>query len=99
MAVNRETLERVLQLAKLPKPEKAQESQLLEQFNTILTLIHRLDQVNTRTIQPLSHPFDDAQPLREDRVTESDQREAFQAIAPHTKAGLYLVPKVIETEE
>jgi len=91
MAVNRETLERVLQLAKLPKPEKAQESQLLEQFNTILTLIHRLDQVNTRTIQPLSHPFDDAQPLREDRVTESN--------APHTKAGLYLVPKVIETEE
>ena len=34
--------------------------------------------------------------LREDVVTEQTRREAFQAIAPETEAGLYLVPKVIE---
>jgi aspartyl-tRNA(Asn)/glutamyl-tRNA(Gln) amidotransferase subunit C len=47
----------------------------------------------------MAHAQDLAQRLRADRVTESDQlaqRAAFQAIAPETEAGLYLVPKVIE---
>lgn len=44
----------------------------------------------------MSHPQQAMQRLREDRVTESDQRDAFQPIAPHVEDGLYLVPKVIE---
>jgi aspartyl-tRNA(Asn)/glutamyl-tRNA(Gln) amidotransferase subunit C len=47
----------------------------------------------------MAHAQDVAQRLRADRVTESDQlaqRNAFQAVAPETEAGLYLVPKVIE---
>ena len=44
----------------------------------------------------MAHAQDLPQRLREDRVTESDQRSAFQAVAPETEAGLYLVPKVIE---
>ena len=44
----------------------------------------------------MSHPFDAVQRLREDVVTDFDRREDFQAIAPKTEDGLYLVPKVIE---
>jgi aspartyl-tRNA(Asn)/glutamyl-tRNA(Gln) amidotransferase subunit C len=44
----------------------------------------------------MAHAVDVVQRLREDRVTEPDRRDDFQAIAPETEAGLYLVPKVIE---
>jgi len=44
----------------------------------------------------MAHPQDAALRLRDDRVTEPDQRDKFQKIAPATEAGLYLVPKVIE---
>ena len=50
----------------------------------------------TEQITPMAHPLDATQRLRSDEVSETDQRELFQGIAPHTEAGLYLVPKVIE---
>jgi aspartyl-tRNA(Asn)/glutamyl-tRNA(Gln) amidotransferase subunit C len=52
--------------------------------------------VDTANVEPMSHPQEVMQRLREDRVTESDQRELFQSIAPAVEDGLYLVPKVIE---
>ena len=47
-------------------------------------------------IEPLAHPLELSARLRDDEVTETDQREVFQDIAPAVEAGLYLVPKVIE---
>mgnify|MGYP000742983381 CR=1 FL=1 len=47
-------------------------------------------------IAPMANPHDAMQRLRPDAVTETDQRERFQAIAPQTEDGLYLVPKVID---
>jgi aspartyl-tRNA(Asn)/glutamyl-tRNA(Gln) amidotransferase subunit C len=44
----------------------------------------------------MAHPMDQAQRLRTDAVTEQNNRERFQLIAPQVEAGLYLVPKVIE---
>ena len=52
--------------------------------------------VNTDGVEPMSHPQELAQRLREDAVSETDRRAAYQSIAPQTEAGLYLVPKVIE---
>ena len=52
--------------------------------------------IDTSGIEPMSHPQESAARLREDVVTEADQRAAFQAIAPQAEGGLYLVPKVIE---
>jgi aspartyl-tRNA(Asn)/glutamyl-tRNA(Gln) amidotransferase subunit C len=52
--------------------------------------------VNTDGIEPMAHAVDVVQRLRADAVTEADRRDAYQAIAPETEAGLYLVPKVIE---
>jgi aspartyl-tRNA(Asn)/glutamyl-tRNA(Gln) amidotransferase subunit C len=55
-----------------------------------------LQAVNTDGVLPMAHPLDAVQRLRADIVTEPNQRETFQAIAPATQDGLYLVPQVIE---
>lgn len=65
-------------------------------LSNILDLVEQMSQVDTSGVEPMAHPQDAVQRLREDRVTEDNQREHFQAIAPQTEAGLYLVPKVIE---
>ena len=59
-------------------------------------LIDELQAVNTTGIEPLAHALEVTQPLRTDVVSEQNQREAYQKIAPATQDGLYLVPKVIE---
>jgi aspartyl-tRNA(Asn)/glutamyl-tRNA(Gln) amidotransferase subunit C len=65
-------------------------------LSDILVFVEQLNTVDTTGIEPMAHPLDASQRLRADQVTETDQREAFQAIAPNVEAGLYLVPKVIE---
>lgn len=62
----------------------------------ILDFVEQMDAVDTSTAPPMAHPMEQAQRLRADVVTETDQRELFQAHAPLVEAGLYLVPKVIE---
>jgi len=62
----------------------------------ILDFVEQMSAVDTRAVEPMAHPMDQAQRLRPDLVTEPDQRELFQANAPRVEAGLYLVPKVIE---
>ena len=66
------------------------------QLTGIFTLIGEMQAVDVSTIEPMSHAQDVVQRLRDDAVTEGDQRERFQAVAPQVEAGLYLVPKVIE---
>jgi len=65
-------------------------------LSDILTLVEQLNAVDTSNTPPMAHPQDSVQRLRVDKVTESDQREQFQAHAPQVEKGLYLVPKVIE---
>ncbi len=62
----------------------------------VLDLMTQMGQLDTTGVTPMAHPLDQMQRLRDDQVTETDQREHFQAIAPQTEAGLYLVPKVID---
>lgn len=66
------------------------------ELSNILGLVAQMDQVDTDHIAPMAHPLAVSQRMREDVVTEHDQRELFQSIAPLVQAGLYLVPKVIE---
>lgn len=62
----------------------------------ILDFVEQMSAVDTQQVAPMAHPQDQAQRLRPDLVTETDQRDLFQAHAPMVEAGLYLVPKVIE---
>jgi aspartyl-tRNA(Asn)/glutamyl-tRNA(Gln) amidotransferase subunit C len=62
----------------------------------MLDLVAQMGAVNTDGVTPMAHPLDQMQRLRPDQVSETNNREAFQAIAPQVESGLYLVPKVIE---
>jgi aspartyl-tRNA(Asn)/glutamyl-tRNA(Gln) amidotransferase subunit C len=92
------TLEQVRRVAHLARIEvsDAEAQSTLGHLNGIFALIEDMQAVDTAGIEPMAHAQDLAQRLREDVVTEADQRAAFQAIAPETEAGLYLVPQVIE---
>ena len=92
------TLEQVRRVAHLARIEvsDAEAETTLGHLNGIFTLIEEMQAVNTQGVEPMAHAQDLSQRLRSDRVTEENRREAFQAIAPETEAGLYLVPKVIE---
>jgi len=65
-------------------------------LSAILELVEQMNAVDTAGVTPMAHPLDMVQRLRPDTASETNQRERFQAIAPLTEAGLYLVPKVIE---
>lgn len=97
MSLETTDLERIATLAKLII-SPTEMSAVSEKLNDTLALIKRIDAINTTDILPLSSPLEDTQPLRQDKVTESNHREAFQHIAPLAKHGLYLVPQVIESE-
>lgn len=67
-----------------------------DQLNDILGFVAQLQAVDTQGVTPMSHAVDVVQRLREDCVTETDQREHFQRNAPETAHGQYLVPRVID---
>ena len=92
------TTEQVLRIAGLARIELADGDveATRAKLNGIFGLIEQMQAVDTSGVEPMSHPQDVAQRLRDDVATEPDRREAFQRVAPQTEAGLYLVPKVIE---
>ena len=65
-------------------------------LSSILELVEQMNQVDTENVQPMAHPMDAGQRLRDDEVLEPNQRDKFQAVAPDVEHGLYRVPKVIE---
>ncbi len=95
MSLSLADVEKVARLARLAMNDQELHA-AQAQLSNIFGLIAEMQAVDTKGIAPMSHAQDLAQRLREDAVTESDQREAFQAIAPQVEQGLYLVPQVIE---
>jgi len=95
MALSPDDVARIAHLARIEVDPRDTE-QTLARLSGIFELIERMQAVNTEGVAPMAHARDVILRLREDRVTESDQRAAFQEIAPQVEAGLYLVPKVIE---
>jgi aspartyl-tRNA(Asn)/glutamyl-tRNA(Gln) amidotransferase subunit C len=88
----------VRRLARLARIEMAaDESQaVLESLNRVLRLVDEMRRVDTQGVEPMAHAVDVSQRLRPDAVRQPEQREAYQAVAPAVRDGLYLVPKVIE---
>ncbi|MDB5803106.1 MAG: Asp-tRNA(Asn)/Glu-tRNA(Gln) amidotransferase GatCAB subunit [Betaproteobacteria bacterium] len=95
MSIELKDVNHIANLARIDiSPAEAQAA--LAQLTNIFALIEEMQTVDTTGVEPMSHGIEVNQRLREDRVTETDQREANQASAPQVEAGLYLVPKVIE---
>jgi aspartyl-tRNA(Asn)/glutamyl-tRNA(Gln) amidotransferase subunit C len=92
------SLEQIARIAELARLEltAAESAAMQQQLNGILAMVDQMGSVDTSGVEPMSHPQQAMQRLREDLVTEHDERKSFQAIAPAVEDGLYLVPKVIE---
>ena len=88
-------VENIAHLARL-RIEAADVEPYARNLSAILAFVEQLNRVDTSNVLPMAHPLDTPQRLRPDEVTETNQREEFQAHAPQVEAGLYLVPKVIE---
>ena len=95
MSLSIDDVKRIAKLARIRVSED-EATGYQTQLNGIFGLIEAMQAVDTAGVEPMSHAQDLAQRLRPDAVTEPNRREAFQAIAPQTEDGLYLVPKVIE---
>ena len=95
MALDKSDIEKIAQLARLQiSDDEAQ--QVTSRITDILALIDQMQAVDTSGVEPMAHPLDMVQRLRDDEVTEQDQREAMLKLAPASEDGVYLVPKVIE---
>lgn len=88
-------IQKVSHLARLAIPAD-QTDAYVSKLSSILDLVAQLSAIDTEGVEPMAHPLDAVQRLREDVVTETNHREAYQAVAPEVEDGLYLVPKVIE---
>jgi aspartyl-tRNA(Asn)/glutamyl-tRNA(Gln) amidotransferase subunit C len=95
MSLSLDDVKRIANLARIEVGEHEAHT-ALTQLTGIFSLIQQMQAVDTSAITPMSHAQDVMQRLRPDVVTETDQRELFQSVAPQVEAGLYLVPKVIE---
>ena len=95
MALDNSDIKRIAHLARIEISD-AEADKTLTKLAGILTLIEQMQAVDTTGIKPMSHSQDVVQRLRDDVVTATNQREAFQANASAVEGGLYLVPKVIE---
>jgi aspartyl-tRNA(Asn)/glutamyl-tRNA(Gln) amidotransferase subunit C len=99
MSLSDDQVRRLAHLARIGiRPEES--AAVIDRLNRVLGLIDELKAVDTAGIEPMAHPLDallpEGQRLRPDEVTETNQRELYQAAAPAVQDGLYLVPKVIE---
>jgi aspartyl-tRNA(Asn)/glutamyl-tRNA(Gln) amidotransferase subunit C len=95
MSLQRADVEKIAHLARLAVSEDELDA-VTADLSNILHLVAQMELADTAGVEPMAHPLHMVQRLREDAVSETDQREKFQAIAPLTEAGLYLVPRVIE---
>ncbi|MDD4929328.1 MAG: Asp-tRNA(Asn)/Glu-tRNA(Gln) amidotransferase subunit GatC [Gallionella sp.] len=95
MSLSTADVQKVARLARLAMNDTEIEA-ARAQLSGIFELIAQMQAVDTAGIEPMSHAQDLSQRLREDNVTETNQRELFQSIAPQVESGLYLVPQVIE---
>jgi len=95
MPISANDIAYIANLARLQLSEAEKEEAALN-FENILALINQMQSADTDQLEPLSHAIETSQPLREDLVTEKNQRDDLQKFAPKCEQGLYLVPKVIE---
>jgi aspartyl-tRNA(Asn)/glutamyl-tRNA(Gln) amidotransferase subunit C len=96
MSITKEDIHHIAHLARL-KLDESRIPEYTQNLNKILELVSQMEKIDTQNIEPMAHPLEGQQQrFREDKITETNQRERFQKIAPEVIEGLYIVPQVIE---
>jgi len=95
MSIERQAIENLATLARIAIDDN-RIKEISQQLGSVLDLVDQLQAADTSGLDNVANPMQGSQRLREDKVSETDQRKAFQAVAPDTEDGLFLVPKVID---
>lgn len=95
MSIDRNTVEKVAHLARL-RLDRGDADAMQERLNEILGMVDQLQEAKVEGVEPLAHPLELDQPLREDEVTEPGIRDKVMKLAPAQENGCFLVPRVIE---
>ena len=95
MALTQDDLLRIAHLARIDL-DPAEVAPLHAKLGAIFGVLDALAAIDTEGVAPMAHALDTALPLRDDVVTETDRRDAYQTVAPAVQDGLYLVPRVVE---
>lgn len=95
MQIDDKDVKKIARLASL-HIEDGDISELRGHLSSIFDLAEQMNRIDTTGVDPMAHPLDIVQRLRADVVTDVDQREKYQSLAPQTADKLYLVPKVID---
>jgi aspartyl-tRNA(Asn)/glutamyl-tRNA(Gln) amidotransferase subunit C len=95
MSLDQNEISKLARLARISVAD-SETAELSQRIGDILNMVDAMQAVDTQNVVAMANPHDAVQRLRADNVTEADQRDHFQTIAPKTEDGLYLVPQVIE---
>ncbi len=95
MALKEDDIKDIAHLARLGVDE-ATLAPLAADLSTVLDLVEQMNAVDTTGVEPMAHPGGAVLRLRDDVVSEPDQRDKLQQVAPETEQGYFLVPRVIE---
>lgn len=100
MSLDIQEIKKIAHLARLDITDKSEDdlSNIVSDLNKIFDWVDQIQEADdsVKNISPMAHPLNTMQRTREDIITETDQHQELQKIAPSTEAGLYLVPTVIE---
>ena len=97
MKISEDTLKNISQLSKLNIADSMKEK-ISKELESILLMVDKMNEVDTEQIEPMSHPLNEAQNLREDIISKDIDRDEYIKNDPHSEDGYYLSPKVIEQE-
>ena len=95
MPIASQDIDKLCELARL-EIDAEERADLAAKLTRIVDMVGQLAAMPTEGVEPMAHPLDRPQRLRDDVVTEEDMHELYQRNAPAVERGLYLVPKVIE---
>jgi aspartyl-tRNA(Asn)/glutamyl-tRNA(Gln) amidotransferase subunit C len=95
MRISREEVQGIALLARL-ELTAAEEAELVEHFDKVLTYMEKLNQLNTDGVEPTAHAVAVPSPLREDQVTNQADTDALLQNAPAREANFFKVPRIIE---
>jgi aspartyl-tRNA(Asn)/glutamyl-tRNA(Gln) amidotransferase subunit C len=95
MRISREEVQRIARLARLELTQ-AEETELVEHFDKVLTYMEKLNQLNTDGVEPTAHAVEVPTPFREDRVTNQANTDVLLQNAPAREGDFFKVPKIIE---
>ncbi len=91
MVITDETIEYVGILAKLELSDEEKE-QSKKDLSDMLDYVGKLNELDTDGVAPMSHTFPISNVMREDVVTNGDDKENMLKNAPESNEDAYIVP-------